>query len=246
MTASVDWYSVTIDDAISPLPGTTIYENCFNANGSSNPTYALSDPGGYCKLIFRDPVTGGRATVNSPYSNLGTIKTSGIDTQINWRANFADLGAASIPGALTASFAFTYLLHFETQQIPGGPFVENKDTLAQQGQFKYRMNTNVGYVLGPLGFGVTWQHLPSVRNAAAATQPATLLSGAGAYDLFDLNARWELNQTVSLRFGVDNLLDTSPEVIGRNPGVTNALGSTSPNFYDVLGRRYYAGVKLTF
>jgi len=246
LTASVDWYSITIDDAISPLPGTTIYENCFNANGSSNPTYSLNDPGGYCSLIFRDPVTGGRATVASPYSNLGTIKTSGIDTQINWRANFADLGAERVPGALTASFAWSYLLKFDTQSIPGGPFVKNENTLAQNGQFKYRTNLNLGYAVGPWGFGLTWQHLPSVKNAAAATAPATTLGGAGAYDLFDMNAHWDLSSMVSLRFGIDNLLDADPEIVGRNPGVTNALGSTSPNYYDVLGRRFYGGVKLTF
>jgi outer membrane receptor protein involved in Fe transport len=246
LTASVDWYSIKIDDAISPLPGTTIYENCFNANGSSNPTYSINDPGGYCALIFRDPNTGGRATVDAPYSNLGTIETSGIDTVISWRANFADLGAARIPGGLTVSWATTYLLKFDTQSIPGGPFNDNKDTLAQAGQFKYRSSLNLGYVNGPLGAGITWNHLPSVRNAAAATNPATTLGGAGAYNLFDLNARYELNQTVSLRFGVDNLLDEDPEIVGRNPGVTDALGSTLPNFYDVLGRRYYAGVKLTF
>ncbi|MET0291316.1 MAG: TonB-dependent receptor [Steroidobacteraceae bacterium] len=245
-TASVDWYSITIDDAIAPLPGTTIYENCFNANGTSNPNYQINDPGGYCSRIFRDPITGGRATVDSPYSNLGTIETSGIDTQINWRANFADLGAESIPGALTAGIAFNYLLKYDTQQIPGGPFVDNKDTLAQNGQFRYRSNMNVGYALNALSFGLTWQYLPSVRNAAAATLPTTTIQGAGAYSLFDLNARWEVSKIVSLRFGIDNLLDTDPEIVGRNPGVTAGLGATLPNFYDVLGRRYYAGVKLTF
>ena len=45
--------------------------------------------------------------------------------------------------------------------------------------------------------------------------------------------------------GVDNVMDKDPEVVGANPGLTQALGSTSPNYYDVLGRRFYVGVKLT-
>ena len=97
-TTSIDWYNVEIKDAISPLPGTTVYENCFNVNGTSNPTYSVNDPGGFCDLIFRDPVTGGRATTDAPYSNLGTIKTSGIDVTFNWRADLADLGMQSLPG----------------------------------------------------------------------------------------------------------------------------------------------------
>jgi iron complex outermembrane receptor protein len=246
ITAAVDWYSIKIDDAISPLPALTVYENCFNANGTSNPTYSVNDPGGYCALIFRDPNTGGRATVDAPYSNLGTIETSGIDLVLDWRSNFADMGMASVPGALTASLAFNYLLKYDTQSVPGGPFNDNKDTLAQAGQFKYRSNLNLGYVNGPVGVGLTWRYLPSVRNAQAATTPTTTLEGAGAYSLFDLNARWEVNSVVSLRFGIDNLLNEDPEIVGRNPGVTEARGTTLPNFYDVLGRRYYAGVKLTF
>jgi outer membrane receptor protein involved in Fe transport len=245
LTAAIDWYSITIDDAISPLPGTTIYENCFNANGTSNPTYSLNDPGGYCKLIFRDPVTGGRATVDSPYSNLGTIKTSGLDTQINWRAPFADLGAASLPGALSASLAFNYTFKFDTQSIPGGAFVHNVGTLAQNGQYRYRTNFRLGYDYNLWGTGLTWLHLPSIKNAAAATAPTTTLQGAGAYDLFNLDAHWNVTSAISLRIGVDNLLDKAPEVVGANVGLTQALGSTVPNYYDVLGRRYYAGVKVT-
>jgi outer membrane receptor protein involved in Fe transport len=46
--------------------------------------------------------------------------------------------------------------------------------------------------------------------------------------------------------GVDNLLDKEPPVVGANPGVNNAKGSTSPGYYDVLGRRYYVGAKARF
>jgi len=244
-SVAIDWYSITVDDAIAPLPGTTVYENCFNANGTSNPTYSINDPGGYCALIFRDPITGGRATTQSPYSNLGTIKTSGLDTQVNWRSAFADLGAESLPGSLTAGIAFNYLFKYETQQIPGGAFFENKNTLAQFGQFKWRTNLSLGYETGIWGAGLVWQHLPSIKNSAAVTSPLTTIQGAGSYDMFNLNSHWNINDKLSLRFGIDNLLDTDPEVVGRDPGVTNALGSTVANYYDVLGRRYYAGLKIT-
>jgi iron complex outermembrane recepter protein len=246
MTAAIDWYSVEIKDAISPLPGTTIYENCFNVNGTSNPTLSLNDPGGYCRLIFRDPVTGGRATVDSPYSNLGTVKTSGVDFQLNWRAALADIGMQSLPGAVTAGFSMNYLLEFKTQPIPGAAFIENKDTLAQNGQFRYLLNSNLGYNNGAWRMNLNWRHLPSIRNAAAATNPRTTVQGAGSYNLFDLTAGWTLNKTVTLRFGIDNLLNADPEIVGRNPGVNAARGTTVANFYDPLGRRFFAGVKLDF
>lgn len=244
LTAAIDYYDIEITDAISPLPATTVYENCFNVNGTSNPEYTIDDPGGFCRMIRRDGITGGRVSVEAPYLNLGTIKTSGIDAQINWRAELADMGIQRIPGALSLGVSVNYLLSYKTQSIPNSPFIENEDTLAQGGQFQYRTVTNLGYAVGGWNIALNWQHLPSVRNAAAATNPRTTLQGAGSYDLFDLYSNWAVTDNITLRMGVDNLFNRDPEVVGRNPGVTNALGQTNPGYYDILGRRFYAGVKI--
>jgi outer membrane receptor protein involved in Fe transport len=244
MSAAIDYYRIRIADAISPLPSTTVYENCFNVNGSSNPNYDVNNA--YCKLIKRDGVTGGRVSADAPYSNLGAIRTSGLDVQFNWRSDLSDLGLQSVPGALSLGLSVNYLFSYKTQSVPGSVFIENEGTLAQQGQFRYLADTNLGYTLGGLTFGLEWRHLPSVENAAKATTPTTKLRGADAYDLFNLSANWSVSRTVSLRFGVDNLFDKDPLVVGYNPGVNNAKGTTAAGYYDILGRRYYAGVKLDF
>ena len=56
-----------------------MYNNCFNSNGVSNPTYDVTNE--WCKLIARNPVTGDRATVDAVYSNLGTLTTQGVDVE---------------------------------------------------------------------------------------------------------------------------------------------------------------------
>jgi outer membrane receptor protein involved in Fe transport len=244
MSVAIDYYRIRIADAISPLPSTTVYENCFNVDGSSNPNYDVNNT--YCQLIKRDGVTGGRVSVDAPYSNLGAIHTSGLDFQFNWRSELADLGLQSVPGALSLGVSVNYLFSYETQSVPGSVFIENEGTLAQNGQYEYLADTNVGYSVGGWNFGLEWRHLPSVENAAKATTPTTTLQGAGAYDLFNLSANWSVSRTVTLRMGVDNLFDKEPLIVGYNPGVNNAKGLTSPGYYDILGRRYYAGVKLDF
>jgi iron complex outermembrane receptor protein len=244
ITAAIDYYDIQVKDAITPLPATTVYENCFNANGTTNPTYSIDDPGGWCRLIRRDGVTGGRVSVDAPYFNLGTIKTSGVDAQVNWRANFEDMGVQSIPGALSFGVSVNYLLSYKTQPTPNSAFVENKGTLAQNGQFRYRSMTRLGYSVGGWNVELNWQHLPSTRNATAATTPNTTLQGADSYDVFDLSSTWSVSRNLTLRLGVDNLFDREPEVVGYNPGVNNANGTTLPSFYDALGRRFYAGLKL--
>ena len=243
MTAQIDYYRIEIADAIAPLPGPTIYENCFNVTGT-NPTYDVNNE--YCRLIKRDGVTGGRVSVDAPYSNLGAIETSGLDLQFNWRSDLSEIGLQSVPGALSVGIAVNYLFEYQTQPVPGARFVENKGTLAQNGQYRYISNTNLGYILGGWNFGLEWRHLPSVENAAKATTPTTTIRPTESYDLFNLSANWSVTRQITLRAGVDNLLDKDPPIVGYNPGVNNARGATSPGFYDILGRRYYAGVKVEF
>jgi outer membrane receptor protein involved in Fe transport len=50
-----------------------------------------------------------------------------------------------------------------------------------------------------------------------------------------------------LRVGVDNLLDKAPPVVGANPAAKDTNSNqTNAQFYDVLGRRFYVGVKAKF
>jgi outer membrane receptor protein involved in Fe transport len=76
--------------------------------------------------------------------------------------------------------------------------------------------------------------------------PASTTLGVDSYDMFDFFGRWSLNDMLGLRFGVDNLLDADPEIVGEIPGLTNARGSTMAGYYDTLGRRAYLAVKLSF
>jgi outer membrane receptor for ferrienterochelin and colicin len=50
---------------------------------------------------------------------------------------------------------------------------------------------------------------------------------------------------VSLTGGIDNVFDKDPLRTGIGP-TTNGAGTTVAALYDVLGRRYYAGVRLDF
>jgi len=86
-------------------------------------------------------------------------------------------------------------------------------------------------------------HLPTIENTIQASQPNTTIQPTRQYNLFNLSAGWEFTPNISMLFGVDNLLDRQPPVVGAQPGVTDGAGSTNPSVYDVLGRRYYLSVK---
>ncbi len=104
LTASVDFYSIDISDAIATVDSTFVYGKCLNADGVSNPTYSLKDPGGYCDFITREVNTGERSLSDAPYKNSGALTTKGLDISVNWTGDIGGGGVvlhqllAHVPG----------------------------------------------------------------------------------------------------------------------------------------------------
>jgi outer membrane receptor protein involved in Fe transport len=66
-----------------------------------------------------------------------------------------------------------------------------------------------------------------------------------AQNYLDLSANWQAHENVSLRLGVNNILDRDPPIIVNAPSGTGN-GNTFPGFYDALGRYVFGGVTVTF
>lgn len=236
LTITADYYDIEITDTISPISSSAVYNTCFNSNGSSNPTYDVTNAS--CQLITRNASTGDRSQVDALYSNLGILTTQGVDVTANWTT---DIG----PGTLGVNTAINFLDSFEYQQSPDSPLIDATGTLDQGGLFDFRAFTTFSYRWDDFSVGLTWQHLSDIDSEASASQPTTTIQGAGAYDMFNLNAsyNWE---NYSLRVGIDNLFDEDPETINNNPGIDSNSNSTNAGFYDTLGTRYYIGLKASF
>jgi iron complex outermembrane recepter protein len=255
-TLAIDWYKVKITDAIATVTASSSYDLCFNRDGQSNPTYSLDDPNGVCRNLIRDEVSGAAGQVLSQYQNLGAIKTSGIDANLSWRADVADLGLASIPGALSMNVSYTKLFEFKAQEYATQIPQENAKTLARGGMFGWRTVTTARYSNNNWDVALNWRHLPPVRNALYATDPNTPVRGAGEYNVYGLTGNWDISKVWALTVGIDNLFDRQPERIGAgqtqtiaalNGGgstVLSGAASTSAGYYDVLGRRYFLNLKM--
>ena len=75
--------------------------------------------------------------------------------------------------------------------------------------------------------------------------PITLTYPVDAYQSFNLFAGYNVNDKFDLRMGIDNLLDEEPLIVGAQPGDNNAE-VTRADYFDVLGRRAYIGIKMSF
>jgi outer membrane receptor for ferrienterochelin and colicin len=94
--------------------------------------------------------------------------------------------------------------------------------------------------------GVRHNFLPAIKSGAYPTNHATTVQGASSYSNFAAFGSYSLSKHVSLRGGIDNLFNTDPKIVGRQAGVTNANGATSPGFYDPIGRRFYLAAEVNF
>jgi outer membrane receptor protein involved in Fe transport len=238
-SSTVDFYQIKIQDTIAPESSITVYNDCFNYNGSTNPTYSVTNPA--CQLIQRNPITGDRASVTALYSNLGTLLTRGVDLAVNFGH---DLG----PGRLSVGTSMNYLLKFVYQTQPGSPYLDARGTLdpvggaaGAGGLFDFRATSHVQYTVQALTVGMGWEFLSSIKDQSASTNPETKVLPVPSYNLFNLYSSYAFDK-ITVRFGIDNLFNKQPLVVGADPGVTTSSNVTNPSLYDPLGIRFYLGV----
>ncbi len=249
---SVDYYNVTLKDGISLQGVDSVYRQCFSP--IFNPDFAMTDA---CRRIQRDQTTGETQQITVNYSNLGRVETSGIDVQFDWGVRFADVGIG-LPGRISLNSNFTYLLEFSTTPdqyvIPLTDYAGTTgggEVGTQAGSYRWKLFSRLNYNLGAFDLGLQWRHFPALDHVTTVTTTNSTITGAPAYDVFNLSGRYTLNDTVNFRFGIDNLFDKAPPLIAVDTSVVPgdgrlAGGRYDAGNYDVLGRRFFVGVNLSF
>lgn len=235
MQLSIDYYDIDITDVIGPIAGGTALSKCYNLDGS-NPTYDAGSA--YCQMINRNATTGGVDTVATPYFNLGGLRTSGIDAQLDWKIPAG-------PGSLDVSLLANYTESYEVQLLEGSAWQEFAGTIdgTQNGGIPipdWKTLLSLTYRLPNFEGGIRWRHLPSMDDITSVTRPASPAPGVPSYDLYDATVSYRLNDMFLFRGGVNNLLDEEPPIVG------GTVGQTQPGTYDIIGRYYYLGLQMNF
>jgi outer membrane receptor protein involved in Fe transport len=233
---TIDWYQVEIEDAIAFFGTTDAVANCYDRE--FNPELRVDNF--WCSNFARDPATGEISGALDTYRNLASQSTSGIDTQLQW-----SFPAGS--GRLSVSWFISWLASYETRAAPGEAAEEIAGTIGQFGGSypEWKSNLHLGYTIGGLTTGATWQYIDSMADGARYVGGAQLPPFdvvVPSYDYFDLEASYEFRDGsldgLVLRAGVQNLTDEDPPIFP-----SWSLANTDASQYDVLGRRYFVGVE---
>jgi iron complex outermembrane receptor protein len=236
ISASVDYYNIKINNVISVVPGLTALSKCYNLDGS-NPTYSPTNT--FCALLQRDS-SGLLQLINTPYLNLGGLKTDGVDLQLAWSEALSDMGLSRVPGKAFVNTYIGFSPEYSIQTLPGTQFQNFAGTNTIGSTFpRWKGLTTIGYQLGGGSVALRWRVQSAMEDVTAVTTPKTPGIGVDAYNLFDLIGSYEINKTWSLRGGITNLMDRGPAF------VSSSQVNTDPSVFDVVGRSYFVGVHMS-
>jgi outer membrane receptor protein involved in Fe transport len=236
VSGSVDFYKIKIEDTISAVPAASALNKCYNLDGS-NPGYSADNP--FCKLVSRDS-NGLLTQVAAPYLNLGLLKTSGVDLQLDWRFKLGAIGLSDSLGTFGLNTAVSIVNSYQSQALPGDAIQEFKGTVSTVVRPAWQSVTTFRYEVGTASVNLRWRHLPAMKDITSVTRPASPTAGVDKYDIFDLGLRYGLAKNLDLRAGITNLFNRDPALV---PGNQNLTVMSS---YDVVGRSYYVGMRKKF
>ena len=246
---TVDYYNIKVTGAVSSPSSGDAIDACFAGGNLS-----VSNPA--CLIIRRNPQTGGLDGEPSSTkgifvasSNLGRLKTDGIDLTVNYRRDigFADLSMA-LNGNWTNSSTFKATPSSINRECVGQM---NADCGSLQPKLQWSLRTTLGFE--KVDVSMLWRHIDGFTGPSDAFKGT--INGWGnvdftkipSYDYFDLTTRVKITDNLTLTGTVQNLFNKQPPLVGATVGSTAFnSGNTYPSTYDTLGRRYAASLKVTF
>ncbi|HYG06582.1 MAG TPA: TonB-dependent receptor [Stenotrophomonas sp.] len=247
LNVSLDWWQVTVDDAITRPDAQFILDKCYAGSDSEAAVY--------CPLITRDPAYADQAyyitNVRQQLMNLSSYKVEGWDLSANYRLPETGIGQFAI------SFDGTYLSKWETKATSeSAPEQYQGRYLNQDPYWRVRANLYLDWSLGD--FGVTWglryksgmsencpldDDLAQIycsdpnRTTADGADPRNHMASTTYNDVqFRYNTPW--NATISI--GANNVFDRDPPV-----SYSVSYNMFDPQ-YDLPGRFLYMQYRQRF
>jgi iron complex outermembrane receptor protein len=229
LSISLDYYDISIDDAIANTDRTLILDRCHEVSSSSFDSECAG-------LVERDGNSGAALSVNSSTNNENMIDTSGFDFEASYETSLGE-------GMFFTGLSLNYLDNYSITDIETG---EVEDLTGELLFPKVKFNLNTSYTIHDIN--IYWQLRfrgeSELNNTNTADSEALNSVDAVVYN--DIRVSYNLLEDSSVYIGVNNMFDEQPRVIGSNQKYHQAGTNSNGTAFDLTGRQIYAGVILTF
>ena len=247
-TLSVDYFEIEVEDTIGQSDPLLV---CWDPNNTERVT---------CDSISRNGVSYDINAVDTTNANLGQLKTTGFDTQLNY---MTELPGWLVPGSggadLDVSLVWTHVTENSIQGDPASTVFECIGKFGWACGFfgndwvfpEDRLRTSAAWVAENWRASLAWYWIEGTQNSARDVAPAfgipveainPAIETIGSKSYLDLDVNYELSDNLTLGLTVANLLDESPAFLADNGNQAN----TETEMYDVFGRAYTLRLSLSY
>ena len=246
--ASVDYYNITIEDAIDVLTAQTLVDQCYQQSISTACGFIATTGG-------RGVVTPGLAVTSieiKPFNFVST-KTSGLDIEASYR-RMAGPGNLTLRGLASRAF---YLRTDNGATLTTDAAGQNTGGLPD---WTYRLSAGYdlasGFQFQVIGRGISGgvynnNYIVCTTDCPLSTADRRTVNRndiAGAW-FVDVNASYDFelqNAKAQVFLSIRNLANRDPVLVGNGPTGNNipAYPQTNRALYDVLGRVFRMGLRI--
>ena len=257
LTFSVDYYDIEITKAVSTPTESDAIALCFD-----NPSPANAA----CAGIVRSPIDGGLSGDDNvvkglplQLANTGKLAGKGFDFSVSYAHDFGSVRwMSSFAGNYTDTSTFQAVEGVSLNRECVGLYSSNCASI--QPDLTYNWRNTVAW--RNLDVSLVWRFIASAEyedrdtdTAFTGTLPderdadlgSVNFNETGDYDVFDLSARYQITDNISVRAVISNVFDEDPPLTGAFIGATGYnSGNTYPSTFDTLSRRYNLAINVKF
>lgn len=236
LTFTADYYDIKLENAINRIEGATVLNKCYVAG--------LPE---FCQFVTRRQAPSGAFSVGSVEQvirglvNSGGSFSRGFDFTLNYTHH-------AFGGTVTWNGSWTHLTKQGNIPLTGDAY---NNTMGEIGTPRDSINYGVSWDNDTFGFTLSgeivgaqmfdYENYQTGFKLADGSLPDKKYFTIGAKNYDDIQIRYKGIRNFEFFFGVNNLLNTQapPLWAGTPNGSANAI-------WDIIGRRYYGGLRAKF
>ncbi|MEH3158550.1 MAG: TonB-dependent receptor [Sphingomonas taxi] len=231
-SVSIDYYRLTIRDAIVTPTGNEILTECFNS-GSTSPV---------CSAITRPTPTSFPTSIALIPQNLALLETAGIDVDATYRREIAG-------GTFNARVYANFVDKFVQQTSSTQPRIDyagyGVNGTVNYARPKFKAAVSLGYEKDGFNLFVQENIIGRVKIGPLQVYDVPAIKPVAYTDLTIAQSIKASGGDAQFFLTVTNLFDKQPPLVP-NAGVPGLYYPTLFSLYDIAGRTYTAGVRFRF